>query len=171
MLNGLHPSISWEFPVLTVLCHLPHDVDLHLAGRGLLLVPALYLRAPTARLDNHNEQAPIELYFPVRHKHAALRDDDPHLDPGLTRLLGRTRAAVLAALTTVRSTSELATRVGISAATVSHHLNALRAGGLITTVREHGTARHNLTHLGLRLLHSSPRTPGQPVTAFLKPPT
>ncbi len=171
MLNGLHPSISWEFPILTVPCHIPHDVDVHLAGRGLLLVPAFFLRVPTARLDNHDEQAPVELYFPVRHKHAAPSDDDPHLDPGLTRLLGRTRAAVLATLTAVRSTTELAGRVGVSAATASHHLNALRAGGLITTAREHGTARHSLTHLGLRLLHSSPRTPGQPVTAFFQPPT
>ncbi len=158
MLNGLHPSISWEFPVLTVPCHFPHDVDFHLAGRGLLLVPAFFLGAPTARLDNYDEQAPVELFFPVHHKYARLPEDGLHPDPGLVRLLGRTRAAVLAALTAVRSTTELATRVGISTATASHHLNALRASGLITTVRPHGTARHSLTHLGQRLVHNSTHT-------------
>ncbi|MEU9130553.1 helix-turn-helix domain-containing protein [Kitasatospora sp. NPDC048540] len=169
MLNGLHPAISWEFPILTVPCHIPHDVDVHLSGRGLLLIPAFFLRVPTARLDNYDEQAPIELYFPVRHQLAGLPEDTPHLDPGLVRLLGRTRAAALAALATVRSTAELATRVGISAATASHHLNALRAGGLITTTRERGITRHSLTHLGLRLLYGTPPAPGRPVAAFPPP--
>ncbi|MFD9123374.1 winged helix-turn-helix domain-containing protein [Kitasatospora sp. NPDC059571] len=155
VLSNLHPLISWEFPVLTVPCHIPHDVDLHLEGRGLLLVPAFFLRTPTARLDNHDEQAPVELYFPIRQNHALLPGDDSRISPGLTRLLGRTRAAVLETLTVVRSTTELATRVDISAATASHHLNALRAGGLITTTREHGTARHSLTHLGQRLLNAT----------------
>ncbi|MFE2061686.1 winged helix-turn-helix domain-containing protein [Streptomyces sp. NPDC059467] len=158
MLNGLHPSISWEFPVLTVPCHIPHNVDFHLAGRGLLLVPVFFLGAPTARLDNYDEQAPVEVFFPVHHKYALLPADGLHPDPGLIRLLGRTRAAVLAALTAVRSTTELATRVGISTATASHHLNALRASGLITTARPHGTARHSLTHLGQRLVHNSTHT-------------
>ncbi|MEV8099224.1 winged helix-turn-helix domain-containing protein [Kitasatospora sp. NPDC085879] len=160
VLSGLHPSIGWEFPILTVPCHIPHDVDLHLEGRGLLLVPTFFLRTPTARLDNYDEQAPVEVYVPVQHDHAVLPADGTRIDPGLTRLLGRTRAAVLAALTVVCSTTELATRVDISAATASHHLNALRAGGLITTTREHGRARHSLTHLGRRLLHAT-RTPGR----------
>lgn len=158
MLNGLHPSISWEFPVLTVPCRIPHNVDFHLVGRGLLLVPVFFLGAPTTRLDNYDEQAPVELFFPVHHEHALLPEDGLHPDLSLTRLLGRTRAAALAALTTVRSTTELATCVGISTATASHHLNALRASGLITTVRPHGTARHSLTYLGQRLISNSTRT-------------
>lgn len=160
VLSGLHPSISWQFPILTVPCHLPHDVDLHLAGRGLLLVPVFFLRTPTARLDNHDEQAPAEIYFPVRH--STDHQDDTYIDPGLTHLLGRTRATILAALTAVRGTTDLATHLGISAPTASHHLNALRAGGLITTVRQHGTARHSLTHLGLHLLHNTSHTPEEP---------
>ncbi|MDH6580268.1 winged helix-turn-helix domain-containing protein [Kitasatospora sp. MAP5-34] len=169
MLNGLHPSISWQYPVLSVPCHLPQDVDLDLAGRGLVLVPAFFLRIPTARADNYDDQAPIEVYIPVRHPHAAPDEDDPRPDPGLTRLLGRTRAAVLTTLATARSTTEIATLAGISAATTSHHLNALRAGGLVTTARQHGTARHSLTNLGLRLLSRSTCTLGQPVTAFQPP--
>ncbi|GAA5024102.1 winged helix-turn-helix domain-containing protein [Kitasatospora paranensis] len=161
VLSRLHPSIGWEFPVLTVPCHIPHDVDLRLDGRGLLLVPVFFLRTPTARLDNHDEQAPVEVYFPVHHDRAVLAQHETRIDPGLTRLLGRTRAAVLTALTVVRSTTELASRVDISAATASHHLNALRAGGLITTTREHGTARHRVTHLGRRLLQA-PTPPPDP---------
>ncbi|MFF7183102.1 helix-turn-helix domain-containing protein [Streptomyces sp. NPDC008121] len=166
MLGGLHPAISWEFPILTLPCHIPHDVDLSLGGRGLLLVPSFFLRRPTARLDNNDEQAPVEVYFPV-HQHRLFPEPDLHVDPGLTRLLGRTRAMILTALTAVRSTTELATQVDISAATASHHLNALRAGGLISTSREHGSARHSLTHLGQRLLYA-PHPPAE--TSGTRPP-
>lgn len=75
---------------------------------------------------------------------------------------------LLGALTAARSTAGLATRLGISAPTAGHHLNALRADGLITTVRHHGTARHSLTHLGL--LHNTSHTPDRPVDAFPHPP-
>ncbi|MGW2207397.1 winged helix-turn-helix domain-containing protein [Streptomyces sp. NPDC001774] len=167
MLRGLHPSVSWDYPVLTLPCHIPHDVDVHLAGRGLLVVPAFFLRAPMARLDNHDEQAPVELYVPVDHHDAAPPADSQITKLGIARLLGRTRAEVLASLTSVRSTSDVAAVAGISAATASHHLNALRAGGLIATVREHGSARHSLTHLGLRLLTCSSATPDQPVTGTI----
>ncbi|MCU7827002.1 hypothetical protein [Kitasatospora sp. DSM 101779] len=82
VLSGLHPSIGWEFPVLTVQCHLPHDVDLHLGGRALLLVPAFFLRIPTARLDNHDEQAPVEVYFPVHPRRTVLAEDETRIEPG-----------------------------------------------------------------------------------------
>ncbi|WP_143094646.1 winged helix-turn-helix domain-containing protein [Streptacidiphilus jiangxiensis] len=155
-LGGLHPSVSWDFPTLTVPCHIPHDVDVRLRGRGLVLIPVFFLRVPTARVDNYDERAPVELYIPV-HQRFSAAGGDPYDDPGLTHLLGRTRAAVLTDLTDIRSTTELAARLGISASTASHHLNALREGGLITTVREHGAARHSLTHLGLRLLYRPAR--------------
>jgi DNA-binding transcriptional ArsR family regulator len=50
-------------------------------------------------------------------------------------VLGRTRAALLAALETPHSTTELAARTGMPAATVSRHLKALHAAGLATAHR------------------------------------
>lgn len=168
-LADLHPRISWQYPILTVPCHIPHDVDVHLAGRGLLLIPAFFLRTPTARLDNHDEQAPLELYFPIHHRNDSATEDSHHPEPSLVGLLGRTRATILTALTTSRSTTDLAARVSTSPATTSHHLNALRAANLITTTRHHGGTQHHLTHLGIRLLHAAPHAAGEPVTALPAP--
>jgi DNA-binding transcriptional ArsR family regulator len=72
--------------------------------------------------------------------------------PALARLVGRTRAAVLFAARTRPTTSELAQRVGISAASASEHATVLREAGLITTHRHRNTVRHTLTRIGVDLL-------------------
>lgn len=54
----------------------------------------------------------------------------------LARLIGRTRARVLAALAAPCATTELAPLLGLSAAGASHHLLALRDAGLATTHRD-----------------------------------
>ena len=72
--------------------------------------------------------------------------------PALARLIGRTRAAVLFAARTRPTTSELAQRVGISAASASEHATVLREAGLITTHRHRNTVRHTLTRIGVDLL-------------------
>lgn len=72
--------------------------------------------------------------------------------PALARLVGRTRAAVLFAARTRPTTSELARRVGISAASASEHATVLREAGLITTHRHRNTVRHTLTRIGVDLL-------------------
>jgi DNA-binding transcriptional ArsR family regulator len=63
----------------------------------------------------------------------------------LSGLLGHTRAAVLRALRTPRSTTELAACVGTSAPSASEHATALRASGLVQTVRRGRGVNHSLT--------------------------
>ncbi|MFI6160449.1 helix-turn-helix domain-containing protein [Micromonospora haikouensis] len=72
----------------------------------------------------------------------------------LAALLGGTRAAVLAAVGAGCSTSELARRVGVSAATASQHASVLRAAGLIDTRRTGGSVLHTLRPLGRHVLAS-----------------
>src|SRR5450755_16195 len=66
----------------------------------------------------------------------------------LARLMGHTRAAVLEALRTPRSTAELAACVGTSAPSASEHAAALRASALVQTVRRGRGVNHSLTPLG-----------------------
>jgi DNA-binding transcriptional ArsR family regulator len=54
----------------------------------------------------------------------------------LSALLGRTRAAMLAALAEPATTSALAARLDVTAGAVSQHLNVLRDAGLVTTARD-----------------------------------
>ena len=71
----------------------------------------------------------------------------------LAGLLGHTRAAVLHALRTPLSTAELAACVGTSAP--SAHATALRASGLVQTVRRGRGVNHSLTPLGRSLLNGN----------------
>ncbi|MFJ8043530.1 DUF5937 family protein [Kitasatospora sp. NPDC096147] len=70
---------------------------------------------------------------------------------GTAAVLGRTRAAILAALADPLTTPDLAARVTVTPSAVSQHLNALRAAGLVTTLRSGRTALHRRTALGTAL--------------------
>lgn len=67
-------------------------------------------------------------------------------------LLGRTRAAILAMTATPHTTSDLARKLFISAASVSIHTKTLRSAGLLTTRRNGKAVLHTTTLLGHRLL-------------------
>jgi DNA-binding transcriptional ArsR family regulator len=54
----------------------------------------------------------------------------------LARVIGRTRAALLARLGAPRSTTDVARLVGITPGGASQHLGALRAAGLVASRRE-----------------------------------
>jgi DNA-binding transcriptional ArsR family regulator len=70
----------------------------------------------------------------------------------LARLLGRTRALVLASLDQPLSTTTLATLIEASPAGVSRHLIALRDAGLVSTERHGHEVRYGRTSLGAALL-------------------
>lgn len=150
-LRTLHPSVRWEHPVLSVATAAERDV--HLAGRGLLIIPSYFcVRAPITLADA--ELQPVLLY-PIMHEHAgADRGFEIPSDGGrqLTALLGRTRAAVLRALRTGATTSEIAQRLEISPASASEHATVLRNAGLVASGRERNTVIHALTPLGQSLL-------------------
>ncbi|MFJ6788418.1 ArsR/SmtB family transcription factor [Streptomyces angustmyceticus] len=151
VLGGGH----WSTPVL----ELPHerDGDVRLDGRGLLLVPSLFLPQrqghlldvadpqgqPPLLLSTGREWDPEELW--------AEPEDEGH---ALAALVGATRASALEALVVSRTTGELARRLGISAPGASQHTAVLRGAGLIATHRDRNTALHELTPLGRALLRS-----------------
>jgi DNA-binding transcriptional ArsR family regulator len=87
---------------------------------------------------------------------ATLWEQAPAAHEGLARLLGGSRAAMLADLAAPRSTVELARRVSLSPATASHHLAALRDGGLVTARREGRFVLYARTPLGDALATQSP---------------
>jgi DNA-binding transcriptional ArsR family regulator len=147
LLRGLGRSTRWGPPVLSVAY--PHDRDLHLEGRGLVLVPCYFaLHHPVALADPRLR--PV-LAFPVRTESrllAAARAGGDHV----TALLGGTRASILRSVVGGSTTTGLAKVVGVAPATVSHHTGVLREAGLITTERHENFARHLITPLGLRVL-------------------
>lgn len=144
-LTDLHPKVSWQHPTLVV--DLPatgfRDVE-----SGLVLLPSAF-EWPNVGVILDRPWLPT-IDYPARGI-AALweRRSDP--STSLARLLGQTRAVILAALTEPRSTTVLARHCGLPNSTVSEHLTVLRDAGLVTTHRVGRYLRHTRTPLGTQL--------------------
>jgi DNA-binding transcriptional ArsR family regulator len=157
LLATLHPAlIRWRAPVLELL--VDHDVDVHLGGAGLVLVPSLFIgNNPAVFYDARMAGEPVHrLVYP------AIRDPGMrvHLWEGprgdgdaLIALVGRTRAVILASIAGGCTVSELAGRAGISPALASRHAAVLSSAGLVTARRDAGVVRYALTDLGGGLLN------------------
>jgi DNA-binding transcriptional ArsR family regulator len=158
LLDGLHASLRWRSPVLEVLGG-THFRNIYPAGRGLLLVPSIFLgdRPVVYHPDFRDGPQPYVLFFPsapdVLDSLRLFGGEESDAGRGLGALLGRTRAAALEALSTECTTSQLAGRIGTSPATASEHASVLRAAGLINSQRHGKAVLHNLTSLGESLLN------------------
>jgi DNA-binding transcriptional ArsR family regulator len=148
LLATLHPDLTWTAGALVCGCSQP-EYTMTLDGRGLLLVPSYFAHEPMA-LDMPG--MPVVLVYPAHREAPPARAGEP-----LAALLGRTRARVLASLTSGCTTTQLAQRVGISVASASEHAAVLRAAGLVASRRTGSAVLHALTPLGSRLLHDSSR--------------
>ncbi|WP_415360268.1 ArsR/SmtB family transcription factor [Saccharothrix sp. BKS2] len=147
LLTGFGPAMTWAPPVLAVDHHV--ERDLHLEGRGLLLVPCRFW--PTRPVVAARPRAQPVLVFPVTPE-ARLTAAGAGAGDSLKALLGPTRAAILRSVLDHGTSTHLARTNHISPATVSHHTTVLREAGLITTRRVANHAVHAITPLGLRLL-------------------
>jgi DNA-binding transcriptional ArsR family regulator len=167
LFGSIHPTVRWDSPALELLSHPGPAVDIHLRGRGIDLVPVVFLSTIEGPFWNVDDpSAPAVLFYPaVLHRSDGAQifsvgagsmagggggDDKPLAD-----LMGRTRAAALTAIAGGCTTSALARRLGISSAGASQHASVLRRSGLITTVRDGSSVVHDLTPLGRSLLAGS----------------
>jgi len=148
LLGGLGPAMRWKAPVLEVDYVGGIDRDLRLDGRGLLLIPSYFCwQKPVSFAD---PDLPPVLLYPLAPAERAARPSP--CEAPLSALLGRTRAAVLVAVTYGATNSEIARAVSMSAANASHHTTVLRDAGLIASHRHANTVLHTLTPLGASLL-------------------
>ncbi|ROT31545.1 ArsR family transcriptional regulator [Micromonospora sp. HM5-17] len=159
LLASLRPAARWNSGVLEVPDY-PVERELHLEGRGLLLVPSFFCaQIPVTLLD---PELPPVLVYPVDRlgglvpapgevagRRPATRGNGR---AALAALLGRTRASVLEAVADGCSTGELARRLHISAAAASQHTAVLRNAGLLVSHRDRNTVLHTLTPLGRAML-------------------
>ncbi|MGI5478749.1 ArsR/SmtB family transcription factor [Streptomyces lavendofoliae] len=149
------PLVRWRPPVLEM--RYPRPVEVHLGGRGLILVPTLFSwREFSLLYDPYDDASVPRLTVPAvtdPATGAALwRPKGSVTDDPLGGLLGRTRAAALRMAVDGCTTTELAARLGVSLAAVSQHTKALREARLITTSRRGGSVLHMVTALGRELL-------------------
>ncbi|MZD08275.1 helix-turn-helix domain-containing protein [Streptomyces sp. SID5785] len=149
LLDSLRPLAVWRPPVLEV--GYPVDRDLHLEGRGLDLVPSFFChRVPISLADCALK--PV-LIYPVDRQGTDLALADGAASGPLERLIGPTRAAIVAHLSAggCRTTTETATAIAVSVPTASQQLALLRDAGLVLSRRDGKYVLHRLSPLGRRL--------------------
>jgi DNA-binding transcriptional ArsR family regulator len=152
LLSAFGPAVRWNPPVLEV-AH-PGCRDVSAGGRGLVFVPSFFCGKVPVFLDGQDAEAPTLACAAGRPagERPAAQEPARAASAALAALLGRTRAAVLVAVTSGCTTSELARRVGTSAPSASRHAAVLRDAGLVITSRDANLAIHTITPLGATVL-------------------
>ena len=141
--DDLHARVRWTGDAVSV--QDPARVEHAVAGAGLILQPSAFSwPGVIVVLD----AGPAILVYPARGVAVLWRTGDVDPPAALARLLGRSRAKLLADLDEPRSTTALAVRHGVAASGVSAHLKALHASGLVTRRREGHEVRYVRTPLG-----------------------
>lgn len=158
VLRDLHPTVGWSAGVLTVSqlpCSRPRPLEL--AGRGMVLVPSVFAwsRVSTTVL------APVtkQLFYPSRGWGSVWARERPAVPEAVAAVLGRTRALLLAELSTPTSTSDLAGRTGLSAGGVNQHLTALRNAGIVSAHRSGRSVLYMRTAVAESLLDADRQAP------------
>jgi DNA-binding transcriptional ArsR family regulator len=144
LLSGLPGVLGWDGEVLEV--RYPANRTLHLAGRGLTLLPSHFCWTNPISLINP-ELPPVLVYSASTG--AGGKGADAR---GLAALLGPNRAGCLATLAKPHCTSALATRVGISVGSASKQAATLREAGLVVSERHRSAVVHRISPLGAALL-------------------
>lgn len=151
LLPGLHPTLRWTGD--TLIREPGGDEDHDLGGRGVLLLPSAFKHDEAVVITRPPWQPAVA--YPARGLGGLWAPSRGTHDAALARLLGRTRAQLLAGLDAPASTTWLAHRHALAPATVSGHLTALRDAGLIAGERHRHEIRYRRTDLGAALIRGS----------------
>ncbi|WP_375390283.1 DUF5937 family protein [uncultured Amnibacterium sp.] len=142
-LAGMHESLTWLGNAV-VIDRSAEAVEV-LGGRGLLLVPSVFLGQGVAVTGDPPWQPTI--VYPSRGAGLVFEEAVAATDP-LAPLLGRTRAGLLLALATPSSTTQLAALTGASLGATGDHLKVLLDAGLIARARLARSVVYRRTPLG-----------------------
>lgn len=148
-LASVFPDAEWHGLTLEVPGRTEREV--HLDGQGIVLAPSAFWTGRPL-VSNALHGRPAFVVYAARIP-LPLVDQMGDPDRALAPLIGRTRAAVLAAIVTnpATTTTALAQRLGISPGRASEHASVLREAGLISTHRHRNTVLHTPTRLGTQL--------------------
>lgn len=146
-LDQLHAKIRWTAHGIE-LADGRHDT-VEVDQRGLLLMPSAFLWPHVATVTEPPWLPTI--VYPVAGI-AGLWKTPARPPDALGRLLGNSRARILACLDRPLSTTAVAAVTGLSPAGVSAHLLTLRDAGLLSATRYGHEVRYHRTELGTALL-------------------
>ena len=132
LFNDLHPDVSWNSGTLRML-HRQRVLCRDDNAPGMVLVPSAFAwnkvltRAATGDVP--------QLCFGARGVGTLFVRRGAEPSDAVAAVIGRSRALLLAELEAPASTTELASRTGMSAGGISEHLTALRGAGMVSAHR------------------------------------
>jgi DNA-binding transcriptional ArsR family regulator len=144
----LHQRLRWQDDVLVY--DKPSDLDIQLGGRGLLLIPSVFVW-PKILCQIEAPWQPTICYAP-RGVGNLWEPQAPGAHGGIDELIGDTRAEILRTLEIPMTTGELASKLGVTAAAVSQQLAVLRRTGVVDADRVGRSVYSRRTQLGESLL-------------------
>jgi DNA-binding transcriptional ArsR family regulator len=148
LFGDIHPSVTWADGVLTI--DKRWEAEVEPGGRGLLLIPVAF-SCPKCSVISDPPWQPTLVYTP--RAIATLWDTDRTAADGvLDELVGETRAAILRALEIPMTTTEMASRLGVTPGAVSQQLSVLRRAGVVEAHRSGRGVYSELTSLGQSLV-------------------
>jgi DNA-binding transcriptional ArsR family regulator len=155
MLRGLGGRVQWKYPDLTLPCQT--DVVSTLTHTQFYVVPVLFAHGMRIFSEGRVESAvsyqargSAVLNGPAAE--SPPREVTPDELDRLAVLVGRGRAAVMRALTAPTTTTAVAKSLGLAPSTVSQHLSALSAAGVVQKHRLGSKVLYNLDRHALALL-------------------
>jgi DNA-binding HxlR family transcriptional regulator len=148
LFGDIHPSVTWSDGVLAIDKHWESDVVP--GGRGLLLIPVAF-SCPKCSVISDPPWQPTLVYTP--RAIATLWDTERTPSSAvLDELVGETRAAILRSLEIPMTTTEMASRLGVTPGAVSQQLSVLRRAGVVDARRSGRGVYSELTPLGQSLV-------------------
>ncbi|ARP72410.1 ArsR family transcriptional regulator [Streptomyces pluripotens] len=147
LLPEIHRRCGWHATTLAVESQVEHER--HLGGQGLVLMPSVFVWPDV--VSGFDPPWQPALVYPARGIGGLWAEPAERTPEALVRLLGRNRAAVLAALDEPATTTALAHRLRLAASSVSAHLAVLRDADLLTARRYGHQVWYERTPLGMAL--------------------
>jgi DNA-binding transcriptional ArsR family regulator len=145
LFEDLSPNVALRGRRLRVRQRSTETVEL--GAKGLLLSPSAFISPRIATMVD-----PPLLVYPARGTAALLGTAPVEHGPELSRLIGTTRAEILASLAEPSTTTSLAHALRRSPGNVADHLAVLRDAGLVTRRRSGRNVLYSRTPLGQSLL-------------------
>ncbi|WP_406145885.1 DUF5937 family protein [Streptomyces sp. NBC_01012] len=148
LLGEISPRLLWADSTLTV-AGTSGNHSRVLGGQGLVLIPSVFVWPDV--VGGYEPPWQPAVIYPARGIGGLWTESGDRTPDALARLLGRARADVLCALGEPAGTSALAHRLSLAPSSVSAHLSALRAAGLLISRRYGHQVLYERTPLGMAL--------------------
>lgn len=154
----LHRDLAWSNGRLTVLTDQREKTAAH---GGLVLLPVAL--GSDRVIVKRNTTTRTTLRYPCRGiaSLATVLDQVP-ASGNTIRLLGRSKAGLLWALTSPATTTDLAREMDTTPSAIAQHLAVLRTNGLVERQRHGRRVIYTTTPLGYALLHATSRSRAAP---------